>query len=134
MGRLRRKKPLLTRGRRTNDRQKIANGDDSFNKKDAAQGDVLSRSSDKSEKLTKIPKKTLPKGGEQISVVKHPVFLAKAKQFFQEVRMELKRVTWPSRKETIGSTVVVIILVLIISFFLGIVDFGLSSLVGGVLR
>lgn len=56
-------------------------------------------------------------------------FIRKSIQFLREVKTELKKVTWPSRKQTIGSTVVVIILVMIISLFLGTVDFGLSSLV-----
>jgi preprotein translocase subunit SecE len=50
-------------------------------------------------------------------------------QFFREVKVELTKVTWPSRKQTIGSTVVVIVFVFIISLFLGVVDVGLSSLV-----
>ena len=50
-------------------------------------------------------------------------------QFLREVRVELRKVTWPSRKQTIGSTVVVIVLVLIISIFLGLVDEVLSRLV-----
>jgi preprotein translocase subunit SecE len=50
-------------------------------------------------------------------------------QFLREVRVELRKVTWPSRKQTIGSTVVVIVLVLIISLFLGLVDEVLSRLV-----
>ena len=55
-------------------------------------------------------------------------------QFLREVKVELKKVTWPSRKQTIGSTVVVIILVLIVSLFLGVVDIGLSNLVRVVLK
>ena len=55
-------------------------------------------------------------------------------QFLREVKVELKKVTWPSRKQTLGSTVVVIILVMIISFFLGAVDIGLSSLVKVILQ
>ena len=55
-------------------------------------------------------------------------------QFLREVKIELKKVTWPSRKQTIGSTVVVIALVLLISFFLGFVDIGLSALVRAVLQ
>ena len=53
----------------------------------------------------------------------------KAKQFIREVRVELKKVTWPSRKETIASTSVVLITVFLISFFLGIVDLGLSRFI-----
>ena len=63
-----------------------------------------------------------------------PNFLKKSIQFLREVKVELKKVTWPSRKQTIGSTVVVIILVMIISAFLGLVDMGLSSLVRVVLQ
>ena len=56
-------------------------------------------------------------------------FLQKAKQFFREVRVELKKVTWPSRKETIASTSVVLITVFLVGFYLGIVDLGLSRLI-----
>jgi len=55
-------------------------------------------------------------------------------QFLREVKVELKKVAWPSKKQTIGSTAVVLILVFIISAFLGIVDMGLSSLVRLVLQ
>ena len=55
-------------------------------------------------------------------------------QFLREVKIELKKVTWPSRKQTIGSTVVVIALVLLISLFLGFVDIGLSSLMRAVFQ
>lgn len=61
-------------------------------------------------------------------------FISKSVQFLREVKVELKKVTWPSRKQTIGSTVVVLILVTIIAFFLGAVDIGLSSLVKVVLQ
>lgn len=56
-------------------------------------------------------------------------FIRKSIQFLREVKSELKKVTWPSRKQTMGSTAVVIILVMAISLFLGTVDFALSSLV-----
>jgi len=49
--------------------------------------------------------------------------------FFKEVKVEIKKVVYPSREELIGSTWVVIITVLVISLFLGIVDMGLSKLV-----
>jgi len=55
-------------------------------------------------------------------------------QFLREVKIELKKVTWPSRKQTIGSTAVVIALVLLISLFLGFVDIGLSNLIRAVLQ
>ena len=50
-------------------------------------------------------------------------------QYFQDSKVELKKVTWPSRKETLGLTWVVLIFVVIISLFLGVSDLGLSKLV-----
>jgi preprotein translocase subunit SecE len=61
-------------------------------------------------------------------------YIDKGLQFLREVKVELKKVVWPSRKQTIGSTVVVLILVMIISVFLGLVDIGLSSLIRVVLK
>lgn len=43
-------------------------------------------------------------------------------KFLREVRLEMKKVTWPTRKETSGSTGVVIITVIIVAIYLGIVD------------
>ena len=62
-----------------------------------------------------------------------PGFLQKSAQFLREVKIELKKVTWPTRKQTMGSTVVVVVLVMIFSLFLGLVDVGLSSLIRVVL-
>jgi preprotein translocase subunit SecE len=52
-----------------------------------------------------------------------------AKQFLREVKNELKKVTWPSRKDTLSGTAVVLVAVFIIALFLGIVDLGLSHLI-----
>ena len=57
------------------------------------------------------------------------VYYSKTRQFLSEVVSELKKVTWPTRKETLGATGVVLILVIIISAYLGLVDYGLSHLV-----
>ncbi len=45
-----------------------------------------------------------------------------AKQFLREVKTELKKVAWPSRKDTLSGTAVVLVAVFIIALFLGIVD------------
>ncbi len=52
----------------------------------------------------------------------------KITEFFIDVKLELKKVVFPTRKEVIGSTWVVIITVLIAAFFLGLVDTGLGKL------
>ena len=58
-----------------------------------------------------------------------PNFFQRAMDFFREVKVELKKVTWPTRKQTTGTTIVVIIFVFILATFLGLFDFGLSKLV-----
>ena len=52
---------------------------------------------------------------------------SKVSQFLQQVKAELQKVTWPTRKETYGSTMVVIVLVLMVAVFLWIVDSALST-------
>lgn len=51
------------------------------------------------------------------------------KAFFEEAQVELKKITWPTRKETVTTCVAVIILVAVMSLFLGIVDLGFSKVV-----
>ena len=68
------------------------------------------------------------------TIVKEKNFIDKSIQFLREVKVELKKVTWPSRKQTMGSTVVVLVIVSIISLFLGVVDAGLSGLIRAVLQ
>ena len=51
----------------------------------------------------------------------------KIAEFFQEVKLELKKVVFPTKKEVIGSTWVVIVTVLICAFFLGVVDVAVTK-------
>lgn len=53
----------------------------------------------------------------------------RARQFLAGSKAELKKVTWPSPKQTLASTSIVIIVVIIVATFLGIVDFGLTKIV-----
>jgi len=50
-------------------------------------------------------------------------------QFLREVKTELKKVTWPSRKQAATTTGVVLVLVAVVAVYLGIVDFILARLV-----
>jgi len=60
--------------------------------------------------------------------------IAKSKRFFKEAALELKKVTWPSKNELVGSTVVVIVTVLILAAFIGVVDVILAGLLKIILR
>jgi preprotein translocase subunit SecE len=59
---------------------------------------------------------------------------ARAVQFLHDVRSELRKVTFPTRKETLASTTVVIVVVFILAMYLGIVDVGLSMVITSILR
>ena len=54
-------------------------------------------------------------------------------QFLREAKSELQKVTWPTPKQTIASTSVVIVVVLIVSLYLGFLDMILTRLVRAVL-
>jgi len=55
------------------------------------------------------------------------------KEFLLDVRAELRKVTYPSYSETIGSTTVVIVLVMIVSIFLALTDLILVRLIGRII-
>ena len=55
------------------------------------------------------------------------------KEFLSDVRAELKKVSFPTRAETIGSTTVVIVFCVLMSIYLSVIDSFLSWLVGKIL-
>ncbi len=57
------------------------------------------------------------------------VIIDKIRQFLRESKVELKKVTWPTPKEALASTSVVLAVVIIVSIFLGLVDFGLTKVI-----
>jgi len=57
----------------------------------------------------------------------------RAVTFFGEVWAELRKVHWPSRKETYAATMVVVIVTFLVAFFLGVVDFAISHAVQAIL-
>lgn len=50
-------------------------------------------------------------------------------RFYGEVKSEAKKIAWPLRKETTASTMVVVVIVLVVSLYLGVVDAILSRAV-----
>jgi preprotein translocase subunit SecE len=59
--------------------------------------------------------------------------MSKISEYFKETKIELKHVIWPTRKQTLFYTIIVIVLSVLIAYFLGIFDFlfskGLGSLI-----
>jgi len=60
--------------------------------------------------------------------------IAKPIKFIKEVRQELAKVSWPNRKELIGSTFVVIGITSIMAVFIGVVDVILSKILSVIFK
>ena len=59
--------------------------------------------------------------------------IQKISQYFNGIQVEMKKVTWLSKQEMLGSTVIVGIFSVMIAIFLFFVDFGLSEFVSRIL-
>jgi len=59
------------------------------------------------------------------SAVRPGIFTA-ASEYIKDVRIEMSKVSWPTREELRESTLVVIVMVFVIAIFIGIVDRALS--------
>ena len=55
-------------------------------------------------------------------------------QFLKEVKVELSKVVWPSRKDAIKLTLIVIFFSVFVALFLGGIDYGLSRLIDYIIR
>ena len=56
------------------------------------------------------------------------------REFLKDVRVESSKVSWPTRTELRDSTIVVIVAVLLVSFYVGVVDFILQYVMRWVFR
>ena len=52
-----------------------------------------------------------------------PGFFARAGKWFRDMRSELKKVQWPTRKQTINNTLIVIVCVIVVGIFIALFDF-----------
>jgi preprotein translocase subunit SecE len=53
----------------------------------------------------------------------------KAVEYIREVKTELTKVVWPSRRDTVKTTFIVIAFSVAVAVFLGLADFGLNELI-----
>ncbi len=53
--------------------------------------------------------------------------ITNVKEFLSEVKAELGKVTWPTRKETVSTTWVVVVIVVLVSVYLGACDVVLAK-------
>lgn len=59
--------------------------------------------------------------------------MQKITAFFDSVKVELSKVTWPTRQETVATTGVVVMIVLLVSLYLGACDLVLAKLIRTIL-
>ena len=133
MGRLKRKRPASSKKRGRKKAAKKSNAQLGTQQKEISK-ETQPKKSAEAKPQAVIPKKEVPKAIKPSGRRSGVGIWTKTVQFLREVKIELKKVTWPSKKEAMASTVVVIILVFIVSAFLGLVDVGLSSLIRAVLH
>ena len=134
MGRIQRKKPATAKKKKTDIEKKSALGIQTATETGAKKAASDEMPAQVKKKKIGLPVKKQATATSPVTIRHKDNIFGKTAQFLREVRVELKKVAWPSRKQTIGSTVVVIALVMIISIFLGAVDLGLSSLIRIVLQ
>ncbi|MCD6320542.1 MAG: preprotein translocase subunit SecE [Candidatus Desulfofervidaceae bacterium] len=86
-------------------------------------------------KVSDKSKQPVKASGEVLKGVKSPKlnWVEQVKQFLREVKVELKKVTWPSKREMIGSTFVVIIFVVLVAAYFGIIDLIYTIIIGKLL-
>lgn len=59
--------------------------------------------------------------------------VARFREYLTESRAEIKKVTWPTKKEAKVTSIAVLVLVAVMSVFLGLVDLGMIKLVNVIL-
>jgi preprotein translocase subunit SecE len=127
MARLQKKKKAPAEKKKTKKSSADAVAEPEKNKKSQASFSVTKGVSARDNKARKTAKDSGQSAGSGQG------YFRRASDYLRDVQMELKKVTWPTRKQTAGTTLVVIILVFIVAVFLGIFDYGLSKLVEVVL-
>lgn len=58
----------------------------------------------------------------------------KATKFLKEVQTELKKVTWPTQKQAVRLTGIVVGVSLVVGLYVGVLDYTLTKIVGLIVR
>jgi len=81
----------------------------------------------------KKSKKSAEKQAVQAQATGLPGKFKELMQFFEESKVEIKKVVWPTRKETVTTCIAVLVVSVVIALYLGVVDLALSKIVEVVL-
>ena len=105
------------KGEMVNTESVVAEKVDNTNK--AKQTKEVAKASSPKAKSGKADKADKDKGGKKSKAVRN---------FFKELKSEIKKISWNSKEDTIKSTGVVLLVVILVGIGIWIVDFGLTSL------
>jgi preprotein translocase subunit SecE len=88
---------------------------------------MASKKAVKTGKSGKSDKEIAPDEGSKFEI-------SKIKEFIREVKIEFEKIAWPDKKHTVATCAVVVLLVVILSFYLGAVDLILGKLISFVIK
>ena len=77
---------------------------------------------------------TSPQGVVQSEINEEVGAMDRVLDFIRESRAELKKVTWPTKKQVWYSTIVVVVLTVIVGGYLGLVDVLLTAVFSSILQ
>ena len=60
-------------------------------------------------------------------------FCARLARWFREMKSELKKVVWPSKRQILNNTLIVLVCVVIVGIFIWVFDFAGNAIVNGII-
>ena len=85
------------------------------------------------EKLEQAAQASPDKAKKEKKAEKKPGFFSRIAKWFKDLKSELKKVQWPTKKQTINNTVIVIICVIVVGVFIWLFDFIAGSAIEAIL-
>lgn len=61
-------------------------------------------------------------------------YVKRIQRFFHDVKIELKKVNWPTRRELMTFTSIVVVVILVIGVFFWILDMGFTAILKLIIR
>jgi preprotein translocase subunit SecE len=92
----------------------------------------MKRAQEKAERLQKgsgVDRRATPPAATRRAAQQEKRKRAGVRQFLREVRLELKKVDWPTRKELITYTVVVLVTITVLTSFVFAIDWVFAKLI-----
>jgi len=94
----------------------------------------MAKNKEETSKVEKNKKAAPKKVGRQAGAPSKPSIFARLKGYFLGVGAEMKRVVWPTRKEVINSTIIVIVTLIFFAIYTFVIDYlstgGMELIIG----